>query len=97
MFCNACPLGWCGGACGTDWCWVVGLAKLKPVFIGTEWVDGAQEWITITAALSCTPGIQGQTNKPSSEALCCFSLFCLTAGTEPGDRSVGVAEVHVSG
>jgi len=73
------------------------IAKLKPVFSRIERVDRAQEWINITAALSCTPGIQGRTNKPSSETLCCFSLFCLAAGTEPGDRSVGIAEVHVSG
>lgn len=84
-------------AWGSDWSWVVGLVKLKPEFIETEWVDGAQEWLTVTAALSCTPGIQGRTNKPSSKALCCFSLFCLASGTAPGDRSVGVAEVHVNG
>lgn len=57
------------------WCWVVGLAKLKPIFIGTAWVDRAQEWITVTAALSCTPGIQGRPNGPGSEALLFFSLL----------------------
>lgn len=69
------PWSGVGGTCGTECCWVVELAKVKQIFVRAEWVDGAQEWITMRAALSCTPGIQGQTNKPSSEALCCFSLF----------------------
>lgn len=74
-FCTARPVGRWGGTCGTGWCWVGGLAKLKPVFIGTAWVDRAQEWISATAALSCTPGIQGRPNGPGSEALLFFSLL----------------------